>query len=379
MILPRIHHSVQILKTLYEMIESLILHVYRSWLNKRTLSQTVFVFLRNSVPIIIWLLLFNSIALIPNKYKPDINVRLAMRLDDYIFNNLYGAIMTLLCLILGSVLLYFRYFHHDTKSINKPKDLEYSQELIKDTKNRFWENIPLVMILGGWVLLNVIYYFKEPINKVKNIVALVFYIIGHVLIIPGSVWYFYLFQPPKLLRLFAMVLGIHNIIISVVHLLFPNVPPIYIQYYGQNKIPDYDSPGYSEGLTRMDTNFGFGYFLNFFIIYVKSNEFGILPSLHSSMSILTVLFLIKTVKYSILKVVFLAYLCCQVWSSIYLDHHWRIDILFSFIYSLLFYLQARGKINSIQANFKYGIKFGDTTMGMRLFQNTFLESWFNPT
>ncbi|WEJ93032.1 hypothetical protein PSN45_000492 [Yamadazyma tenuis] len=243
-----------------------------------------------------------------------------------------------------------------------------------------WDRFPVYSMMLGWVILNGIYSFKDPINKAKNIVALVFYLMGHVLVVPATAWYLYLFQPSRILKLFVIAIGVQSICVNITHLVFPNVPPIYIQYYGENKNATYDSPGYSEGLTRIELNFPFGRVLNFFIIYVKSIEFGILPSLHSCMSLTSVYFLVNLISIRVMKVALLVYSCFQIWSSLYLDHHWRVDILFSVFYSMFSYLMVKDKLVSIRSQFRYDAKFGrETTMGMRVFHGTGLEWWFTPT
>ncbi|EGV61806.1 hypothetical protein CANTEDRAFT_124983 [Yamadazyma tenuis ATCC 10573] len=337
--------------------------------------------------------------LIPNSVKPRINVRLVMRLDDYVFQTWQGGVLTVLCLFLGGILVFGR-FYSPTTVKSEPRshvialsDLEANKAApvgqVQPSQDNdtavaspicSWDRFPVYSMMLGWVILNGIYSFKDPINKAKNIVALVFYLMGHVLVVPATAWYLYLFQPSRILKLFVIAIGVQSICVNITHLVFPNVPPIYIQYYGENKNATYDSPGYSEGLTRIELNFPFGRVLNFFIIYVKSIEFGILPSLHSCMSLTSVYFLVNLISIRVMKVALLVYSCFQIWSSLYLDHHWRVDILFSVFYSMFSYLMVKDKLVSIRSQFRYDAKFGrETTMGMRVFHGTGLEWWFTPT
>lgn len=355
------------------MVPQIISHSYKCWLNNRLLRQNLIIIVKNLIPLILWLLLFNTINLIPKKFKPQINVRIIMTLDEYVFESFEGGLMTVMCLILLSVILHQKFF-------KKKRDEDLESNKFNDYDYDLWEQIPLYLLMTSWLTLNIISYFQIPVNKVKNIIALIFYVIGHVLIVPFSAWYFYLFQPPRVLKLFVIVIGIQNILVNMTHLIFPNVPPIYIQYYGENKNPTYDLPGYSEGLTRIDLNFKINKVLNFFIIYVKSIEFGILPSLHSSMSLTIVYFMLTIVKNWFIKLGLIIYCFLQIWSLIYLGHHWRIDIMFSFMYSTMIYLVVKDKLVHIRNLFKYDVKFNKlSTMGMRLFRGTRFEWLFDTT
>lgn len=336
--------------------------VYDAWTNERTPSSVLVDFCVNSIPIVTWLILFNTISRIPNRFKPEINIRFAMRLDEYIFESMTGGILSIMCLSSGCYLGYERYYRNKrSQSTILPMDKSTVRTL-------GWKHAPIVLIIMSWVVLNLVYMFKEPGNKVKNVIAIIFYAIGHIIIVPGMIYYLYLFQPPGILKRFVIIIGIQNIAINLTHILFPNVPPIYIQYYGENKVPDYDSPGYSEGLTRIDLML-FNTMVNYLIFYVKSLEFGIIPSLHSAMSITIFYFITYLTRSSVVNGVALVYLMMQFWSSIYLDHHWRLDIMVAVVYSSVFFTMVKDEVDVIKTR-------GKKSMGMRLFRKTRLERWF---
>lgn len=397
----RAHTVVTQLKVTKTYIHKALVHFYYCWLNNQTASHQIKQIVKASIPVLVWLMLFNGSGYIPKDWKPTINVRLLLRLDKFVFDDYVGSRLSNICLAIGGYLLYQQYQHDrrqkvgpelspvqclpiaqeprskspavNTPSIKDPEfELEFDMELDSSrypfvTDLGGFQMMPIVTIVLGWVILNFINDFKEPMNKAKTIVAIVFYLISHIFMVPVFMAYMYLFHPSSVLKQYVGLVGVQNIVITITHLIFPNVPPIFIQYYGENKVPSYDVPGYSEGLTRIET-FKFNSVINAVIHYVKTIDFGIFPSLHSSITILLINFLMDLLTYNSLKLVMLMYLMVQIWSSLYLDHHWRLDILFSFVYSNVFYVYCK---------FKWPHPI-TPTMGSRLFQHTYFQTWFNP-
>lgn len=370
-------------------IRLLTIHIYKCWKNNRNVSKVLTDFTVSAIPFSLWLILFNSVNLIPNKFKPRINVRFLLRLDDYVFNNFMGIISCILLTNLISLGLFNKFYKQtlnsiDYTSFNLPLAIvpstKTSKKFKKSSTNFYGDlilqNLPLIFISFSWFILKIVCSFKEPITKFKNLLALIFYIMGHFLILPITIYYLYLFQYPGVLKRFMIILGLQNLTIVLIHIFFPNVPPIYIQYYGENKIPSYESPGYSEGLTRIEIN----PFVQYFILYVKSIEFGILPSLHSSVSLLVTFFLNYLIKSILVRVLIVIYLLLQIWSSLYLDHHWRFDILLLIIFSSGFFLLIKSDLDNLKLNFlhNYKLNYNGSTMGMRLFKGTKFENLFNP-
>lgn len=340
--------------------------------------------------------MFNSIGMIPEQLKPGINVRFILRLDLFVFDDFQGRVLTNICLIIGGYLLYSKYHHDRSQTITKPGDnvslplvhiKHHPEKKHKEPEPEsdfelFDTSLPIAnksQEIGGfqlfliltiplsWMVLEAIGIFVEPINKAKSIIATVFYLIGHFLVFPCLVSYMYLFHPSSVLKQFIAVVGIQNIMITMTHLMFPNVPPIFIELYGENKTPSYEIPGYTEGLTQLEL-LKHSSALNGIVDCVRATEFGIFPSLNTSMLILVINYLMDLMAYKTIKVGLVVYLMFQIWSSIYLEHHWRLDILFSFIYSNIIYVFVRFKQTHVV----------NSTMGMRLFKHTRLENWFNP-
>ncbi|CAH6721126.1 hypothetical protein CLIB1444_05S04148 [[Candida] jaroonii] len=368
-------------------IRLLTIHIYKCWKNNRSVSKVLADFAVSALPFLLWLILFNSVNMIPNNVKPRINVRLLLRLDDYIFNNFMGIISCIILTNLISLGLFNKFYKETFSSIDYTKfnlpltivpkrSRKYTRSSTKVAGDLLLHNLPLIFISFSWFILKIVFSFKEPITKFKNLLALIFFIMGHFLILPITIYYLYLFQYPGVLKRFIIILGLQNLIIVLIHIFFPNVPPIYIQYYGENKIPSYESPGYSEGLTRIDIN----PFVQYIILYVKSIEFGILPSLHSSISLLITFFLCYLIKSIMVRVGIVIYLLLQIWSSLYLDHHWKFDILVSIIFSSGFFLLIKSDLDNLKTNFlhNYKLNYNGSTMGMRLFKGTKFESLFNP-
>ena len=78
------------------------------------------------------------------------------------------------------------------------------------------------------------------------------------------------------------------------------------------------------------------------------------------------------------------YVIIQWWATIYLDHHWRLDLLIGLIYSIIwftliykFFIKYQQK-KFIMARLNYQFNNDGSTMGMRVFKNTKIQWFFDP-
>ena len=119
--------------------------------------------------------------------------------------------------------------------------------------------------------------------------------------------------------------------------------------------------------------------------HISPIVFGALPSLHSAMAVMVFLFVSYYSRNMGVKIAYLLYVVLQWWATIYLDHHWRLDLIVGMLYSiasfsfLLFW--SRG-LSFVERNFILARKRCDfkngSTAGMRIFRNTKLQTVFDP-
>ncbi|GMM34148.1 inositolphosphotransferase [Saccharomycopsis crataegensis] len=291
-----------------------------------------------------------------------------------------------------------------TENEQKPYDEEEeeeedSDEIAVDVENgivigpesRFNPSLPpgyspifIVLLLGlSWPILNIDYYLAQPefITSARDIFSWVLYVLCHLIVPIVTAVYLYVFQPPGAVKYFSIILGCQNIAGVITHLLFPNAPPWFIHLNGLDITPDYDMPGYAAGLTRVDV--AMGTHLNSKGFHKSPIVFGAFPSLHSAMAVQTFLHLNYYSRWWVVKLAGLSFVVIQWWATIYLDHHFRLDLLCGLIYAYVsFIIFQKTKLPAVYERFYNGYWFDQslagTNMGMRVFNNTPLKKFFDP-
>lgn len=246
-----------------------------------------------------------------------------------------------------------------------------------------WHLAPLILCASSWFILNIVYEFREPINALKDILAWASYVLGHFFVPLFTAIWLYVFHAPGALKLFSFGLGMQNIGGVLTHLIFPNAPPWFISLNGENAEANYDLPGYAAGLTRVD--FHMGTHLHSKGFHASPIVFGAIPSLHSAMAVMVFFFVSHFSRWKALKIAALSFVILQWWATIYLDHHWRLDLFIGMFYSIISFtilkLWSRGLAmvdkEFIKARFRFDFKNG-STMGMRVFKNTKHQRFFDP-
>lgn len=406
-------------------IYRMLLRVYTSWLNGRTILQLVGNFCFNCFFLCLWVVITQSAKRLPKSFRPHIYVKLDLRLDDYMFTSISGSMLTIYCLLSGSWLLYLKFYsprhiHHfwevetspyyspssdhsrspdieDKSATFELEDMPKLQESIhptndllvdrlnkhKDQKSMSHGHISPPLLFGvSWFLLNFLFQFTENTNSVKFILAWLFYVVLYFIVPIITAHWLYLFHPPGALKLYAFAMGLQNVASVMTHILFPNAPPLYIHYYGETKVPDYDMI-YADGLSKPGTRLPSTIYQS--IYYANSNKFAAIPSIHSTTAVMTFLFVSYYSRNSILKFLSFAFLLFEWWSTLYLEHHYRLDLFVGLIYSICIYTflihwkKGFTKVDQdfIRARLKYDF-IGGTTMGMRIFQNTRFQKFFDP-
>ncbi|KAJ3186094.1 hypothetical protein HDU85_001013 [Gaertneriomyces sp. JEL0708] len=135
---------------------------------------------------------------------------------------------------------------------------------------------------------------------------------------------------------FAQAFGVQNVLGVLTQLVFPTAAPWYNDKNGF-KAADYSMPGDPAGLARVDDLFGTNMYKSAF-----NNSplvFGAMPSLHSAFAVLIMFFAMHFNRK--LGSVMMVYMCWQWWATMYLRHHYMVDLTVGGIYAAATYGIAR--------------------------------------
>lgn len=108
----------------------------------------------------------------------------------------------------------------------------------------------------------------------------------------------------------------------MIQLIFPCAAPWYENMYGLAPA-NYAMEGSPAGLARIDLLFGFDMYTTTFT--ASPLVFGAFPSLHSGNAVLEALFM--NYLFPKLRYVFIAYAMWMWWATMYLSHHYAVDLV----------------------------------------------------
>ncbi|WPK25788.1 hypothetical protein PUMCH_003119 [Australozyma saopauloensis] len=146
----------------------------------------------------------------------------------------------------------------------------------------------------------------------------------------------FLFAPPTSLRSFGFAFGYMNLTGVLTQLLFPAAAPWYLNLHGLEPA-NYAMSGSPGGLGRIDKLLGVDMYTSTF--ENSPLVFGAFPSLHSGCAVMDVLFLCWLFpKY---RLVWWGYACLLWWSTMYLTHHYFIDLIFGAALSVTFFAYVK--------------------------------------
>lgn len=248
--------------------------------------------------------------------------------------------------------------------------------------NKWWRKIPVILLCSAWIVLNILFAFKQPVYKTKNIIAWVFHVPVHFIVPPMIGTWLYIWHAPGAVRLFTFCMGLQNITLLFTYLVFPNAPPTFIKLYGDNKVPTFDMI-YSDGQASQDKKFSI--FYHRAVYYATPLKFASFPSLHSAFACLICFFVCHYSRWSSFKLLGVINVLGQWWADLYFDHHWRVDNLGGLIYAIVTWTLLKNwhhGLADVDTRFTKARVQGDyvngSTMGMRLFRNTKLQNLFDP-
>lgn len=135
--------------------------------------------------------------------------------------------------------------------------------------------------------------------------------------------FLFLWGPPTCVRGFAFAFGYMNLIGVIIQLVFPAAPPWYKILHGLDPA-NYSMLGSAGGLARIDTLLG----IDLYTTNFSKNSpvvFGAFPSLHSGTATMEALFM--SWLFPKLTPIFICYVLWLWWCTMYLTHHYFIDLM----------------------------------------------------
>lgn len=297
-------------------------------------------FLKNFFPVVLWLTLFKNAAAIPVEWRPAINVKWLPLADDFCFNSRrYSAYLFYLLVLAGLVLPVAVLCFSISLSAN-PKKLLQPPPAAASSGRHSSKLFFVTLLLLAWPVLNVLHFLAVSTQHYfLDLLSYISYVLLHLIVPIVTSVYLYVFHPPGVLASYAWSLGTQNILGLSTHILLPSSPPWFIHLNGLNATADYSTLGYAAGLTRIDSSLGTHLATEGF--HKSPIVFGALPSLHSAMAVLSCLYISWFTSSRILTALISAFVMLQWWSTIYLDHHWRLDLFAGMCYATLAFLFFR--------------------------------------
>ncbi|KAF9976516.1 Aureobasidin resistance protein Aur1 [Actinomortierella ambigua] len=166
----------------------------------------------------------------------------------------------------------------------------------------------------------------------KDILAWIPYGVGHFVLPFVTAFNVYWFAPKGTLPVYARTFGYMSIAGVMTQLVFPCAPPWYEKNYGALEPATYSMNGDPGGLARVDDILGTNMYKSTFT--ASPLVFGAFPSLHSADAWLLALFTVFT--FGPLAIPFVVtYVLWIWWSTMYLGHHYVVDLVGGAVYAVV--------------------------------------------
>ena len=174
----------------------------------------------------------------------------------------------------------------------------------------------------------------------------------------------FLFAAPGTVPVYARTFGYMNIVGVIIQLIFPCSAPWYENLYGLAPA-NYSMEGSPAGLARIDLLLGFDMYTTNFT--ASPLVFGAFPSLHSGNAVLEALFMSHC--FPKLRPLVIAYVMWMWWATMYLSHHYAVDLVGGgIIAAIAFYIAKTNFLPRVQMDkmFRWDydyVEIGDTPSG----------------
>ncbi|KIW11593.1 hypothetical protein PV08_10894 [Exophiala spinifera] len=159
----------------------------------------------------------------------------------------------------------------------------------------------------------------------------------------------FVYGPPTTVPVFGFAFGYMNLFGVITQVLFPCSPPWYENMYGLAPA-NYSMKGSPAGLARIDALLGFDMYTSGFT--ASPMVFGAFPSLHAATSTLEALFMSHV--FPQLTPLFAFYAMWLWWATMYLSHHYAVDLVAgSMLAGVIFYFAKAKFLPRLQPDKKY--------------------------
>ncbi|ODV86382.1 hypothetical protein CANARDRAFT_6861 [[Candida] arabinofermentans NRRL YB-2248] len=180
----------------------------------------------------------------------------------------------------------------------------------------------------------------------------------------------FIFAPPGTLPRFCFCFGYTNLCgVIIQNLIFPAAPPWYKLLHGLDKA-DYSMPGSPGGLGRIDALLGIDLYTTTFT--TSPLIFGAMPSLHSACSSLDALWLAWLFPRG--SILFYFYVTWLWFSTMYLTHHYFVDLVVGTSLALGWFYWVRNLANS-KDDLGHGLPINDKFCRWSYDEVKFTDLW----
>jgi len=333
------------LEDVFGVVGRFFIHVYRTLLNRHSFFGLLRHVLINLTFILIWITTFKNAYRIDSSIRPRIRVNYLERVDHRIFG------ITLPGVLLQCAISIFGY--------------SWMYALTRRPRLSIFAALPPF-------LLNILYAGTHSLCASLDVFAWLSYGVIHFISPFLAAFWLWLFASPGVVSTFAWSFGIQNCLGIITHLTFPTAAPWYGDQYGYPLPPgNYSMPGSAAGLVRVDEVLGTHIYQNAF--KASPLVFGAFPSLHGAFSCCCFLFIARYSRKGAFILGF--YVLWQWFSTMYLRHHWRIDLLGGLVYSAFVFSIFYRSLVRIDRAYSAGVSGGNGWQ--RLFEGTRLQYVFD--
>lgn len=190
-------------------------------------------------------------------------------------------------------------------------------------------------VLYGANLSNILSAHTHP---VLDVLAWIPYGLGHFGLPLICSIIIFLFAAPRTLPVYSKCFGWMSILGVTMALVFPCTPPWYENKYGLAPA-HYGMPGSPAGLARIDALLGVDMYTTSFS--TAPVPFGAFPSLHSADATLHALFMSHC--FPQFRPLFIFYVGWLWWATMYLSHHYAVDVVGGGLIACVFFYVARAR------------------------------------
>ena len=212
-----------------------------------------------------------------------------------------------------------------------------SRYIAPEYRPHIWVKVlpALENVLYGANLSNILSAHTHPI---LDVLAWLPYGIGHFALPAVCSAIFFLFAAPGTTPVFARAFGYMCMLGVTIQLIFPCTPPWYEKANGLEPA-HYGMEGSPAGLARVDALFGVDMYTTSFT--TAPLPFGAFPSLHAGNAVLEALFM--QYAFPRFRTFFIIYTAWIWWATMYLNHHYAIDLVGGALISAVTYYISRTK------------------------------------